>query len=231
MAGEVKISQTQSYKGQNGEIVEQSITIEGLDNEEAMIVLDKAFSEGQMVSDEVGRSMRKAAYVYPPGSKYGASLTPLDSLDPGVGDATALDDDNFDLSDFGAIRDEFRALLADSEFRFERMDDKVHIELTIAGKKLVVDDDDLARLRETLADATALDDDDDGGGEQIAATGRVSEQFKVGALATSGNDPATLSNNYDANNQNIVSGLIAFNGINVNGQIGLNIVAAVVVTT
>lgn len=228
MAGEVKISQTQSYKGQNGEIVEQSITIEGLDNEEAMIVLDKAFSEGQMVSDEVGRSMRKAAYVYPPGSKYGVSLTPLD---PGVGDATALDDDNFDLSDFGAIRDEFRALLADSEFRFERADDKVHIELTIAGKKLVVDDDDLARLRETIADATALDDDDDGGGEQIAATGRVSEQIKVGALATSGNDPATLSNNYDANNQNIVSGLIAFNGINVNGQIGLNIVAAVVVTT
>jgi hypothetical protein len=230
----VSITQKQTVKGPNGETIEQSMEITGLTPEEALILLDKPFTDGEIGADGEAHTMRKSGYTYPPGSKYGGVTSVDDAVE--IAEGTALGDD-IDIRNLGDVRDEIATLLSDANFKFERKDGKLAVEITVAGRTLTFDDEDFAKLSDTLGAATALEEEALGpeGAEEVlpttlTAVGRV-RGVSVGGIATSGNDPATVNKNNDANIQSFNTGLFVFDGLDVMAQVDFGLFAGVIVTT
>jgi hypothetical protein len=248
--GDTTLRFTQNFKTKDGAMLEQNVEIAGLDDEHAMIVLDKAFVERAMRSDATGQTMTRERFEYPPGSKYGdreswragasrgaptESLTshppapPESAEDDETADATALSAEDIDISNLGDIRDAIGELTRDAQFSFSRKDGRIVIELVIAGRRYTFDDDDISKLRDLVARATSLEGEPMTGAEIVLPTSLGPVPLHVGAVATSGDDPATISHPKSAVNQTETTGLLAFTGLNVTAQFQADLTAAVVV--
>jgi hypothetical protein len=205
--------------------------------------------------NESGRNViERERFHYPPGSKYGdreswrasagtttAGPVPFAEVDDAIAtgpaaqsdshdeaEANAITGDDFDKDDLASLPDLLSRLTRDGQLSVVQKDGATTVELMIAGRRISFDSDDIRRLLDQ-ASGTGLEGAPSFGAEEVIPTELGPVPLHVRAIATGGDDPATISHPKDANNQTDTTGLLAFTGFNFTAQLLADLTAAVIV--